>query len=109
MARIGLDHLNAGWCDAGWHGSVLTLELKNCCRSHEIVLTNGDFIGQIIFFSHEEVPDENASTTTPIEEEEVPEGNSDTVPLEEVTDEEPEDENVVVEDENTAENGSTEL
>ena len=27
MARIGLEHLNAGWCDAGWNGSVLTLEL----------------------------------------------------------------------------------
>ena len=24
MARIGLEHLNAGWCDAGWNGSVLT-------------------------------------------------------------------------------------
>lgn len=60
MARIGLDHLNAGWCDAGWHGSVLTLELKNCCRNHEIVLQAGDLIGQVIFFSHEEVPDENS-------------------------------------------------
>ena len=29
MARIGLEHLTAGWCDAGWHGSSLTLELKN--------------------------------------------------------------------------------
>ena len=60
MARIGLDHLNAGWCDAGWHGSVLTLELKNCCRNHEIVLQAGDLIGQVIFFSHEEVSDENS-------------------------------------------------
>ena len=60
MARIGLDHLNAGWCDAGWHGSVLTLELKNCCRNHEIMLQAGDLIGQVIFFSHEEVSDENS-------------------------------------------------
>ena len=57
MARIGLDHLNAGWCDAGWHGSVLTLELKNCTRNHEIIIRAGDLIGQMIFFSHEEVPD----------------------------------------------------
>lgn len=57
MARIGLDHLNAGWCDAGWHGSVLTLELKNCTRNHEIIIQAGDLIGQMIFFSHEEVPD----------------------------------------------------
>ena len=60
MARIGLDHLNAGWSDAGWHGSVLTLELKNCCRNHEIMLQAGDLIGQVIFFSHEEVSDENS-------------------------------------------------
>ena len=57
MARIGLDHLNAGWCDAGWHGSVLTLELKNCTRNHEIIIRAGDMIGQMIFFSHEEVPE----------------------------------------------------
>ncbi len=57
MARVGLDHLNAGWCDAGWHGSVLTLELKNCSRNHEIILQSEDLIGQVIFFSHEEVPE----------------------------------------------------
>ena len=60
MARIGLDHLNAGWCDAGWHGSVLTLELKNCSRNHEIIIQAGDLIGQVIFFSHEEVPDDKS-------------------------------------------------
>jgi len=56
MARLGLDHLNAGWCDAGWNGSVLTLELKNVTNRHRIVLTNGDKIGQIIFYHHREVP-----------------------------------------------------
>lgn len=56
MARIGLDHLNAGWCDAGWHGSALTLEFKNSNRCHEIILENGDLIGQVIFFLHNEVP-----------------------------------------------------
>jgi dCTP deaminase len=29
MARCGLEHLNAGYCDPGWNGSKLTMELKN--------------------------------------------------------------------------------
>lgn len=60
MARIGLEHLNAGWCDAGWHGSVLTLELKNMTRNHEIVLRAGDKIGQVVFFKHEPVPEKES-------------------------------------------------
>jgi len=56
MARIGLEHLNAGWCDAGWNGSVLTLELKNMTRYHAIELRPGDRIGQIVFFNHKAVP-----------------------------------------------------
>lgn len=56
MARIGLEHLNAGWCDAGWNGSVLTLELKNMTQRHTIRLQRGDRIGQIVFFEHEAVP-----------------------------------------------------
>lgn len=56
MARIGLEHLNAGWCDAGWNGSVLTLELKNMSEGHAIRLEEGDGIGQIVFFEHEPVP-----------------------------------------------------
>ena len=56
MARIGLEHLNAGWADAGWHGSVLTLELKNITRYHTIRLQAGDPIGQMVFFRHSEVP-----------------------------------------------------
>ena len=56
MARIGLDHMNAGWCDAGWNGSVLTLELKNMCNHHSIRIRPGDAIGQMIFFRHEPVP-----------------------------------------------------
>lgn len=56
MARIGLEHMNAGWCDAGWHGSVLTLEFKNMNRYHPIRIRPGDAIGQMIFFQHEAVP-----------------------------------------------------
>jgi len=60
MARIGLEHLNAGWCDAGWNGSVLTLELKNMTRSHAIGLNYGDKIGQIVFFKHTPVPEDKS-------------------------------------------------
>ena len=56
MARIGLEHLNAGWCDAGWNGSALTLELKNMTRHHAIRIQAGDRIGQVVFFLHAEVP-----------------------------------------------------
>lgn len=56
MARIGLEHLNAGWCDAGWNGSALTLELKNMNRHHAIRIQAGDRIGQVVFFIHAEVP-----------------------------------------------------
>lgn len=55
MARMGLEHLNAGWADAGWTGSVLTLEFKNMSRFHAIRLRPGDAIGQMIFFQHEPV------------------------------------------------------
>ena len=60
MARIGLEHLNAGWCDAGWHGSALTLELKNMTRHHEIVIQAGDLIGQMTFYLHDEVPSDKS-------------------------------------------------
>jgi len=55
-ARSALNHSLAGWCDAGWHGSVLTLELKNISRYHAIRLELGDLIGQMIFFRHTAVP-----------------------------------------------------
>lgn len=60
MARIGLEHLNAGWCDAGWHGSVLTLEFRNLTTFHEIELCYGDKIGQMVFFQHDEVEYDNS-------------------------------------------------
>lgn len=60
MARIGLEHMNAGWCDAGWHGSVLTLEFKNMTQDHIIQLHRGVGIGQVVFFEHEPVPDDRS-------------------------------------------------
>lgn len=55
MARIGLEHLNAGWVDPGWNNSVLTLEFRNLTTFHEIELVYGDKIGQMVFFQHEPV------------------------------------------------------
>lgn len=48
-AREGLQHLLAGWIDPGWHGSVLTLELKNVRQLHPIALWPGMKIGQVVF------------------------------------------------------------
>lgn len=56
MARVGLEHLTAGWCDPGWHGSALTLELKNMTRNHVIRIRPGDRIGQVVFFATRPVP-----------------------------------------------------
>lgn len=63
MARIFLNHLNAGFADAGWHGSVLTLELVNTSRYHTIRLHAGVRIGQMLFFNHAPVPPERSYAT----------------------------------------------
>lgn len=56
MARNFVDHFNAGWADAGWNGSVLTLELTNHNRWHGIRIVPGMKCGQMCFFEHSEVP-----------------------------------------------------
>ena len=63
MARVGLEHLAAGWADAGWSNSVLTLELKNMNSHHPIRVRPGDHIGQLTFFEHEEVPQDRSYAT----------------------------------------------
>jgi dCTP deaminase len=60
LARIGLEHMNAGWADAGWHGSALTLEFKNVTQHHVIRIRPGDAIGQVVFFRHAPVPAERS-------------------------------------------------
>lgn len=62
LARSGLQHLMAGWCDPGWHGSKLTLELKNVTQYHALLLRPGMKIGQMVFFKCEPVPEENSYT-----------------------------------------------
>ena len=55
-ARIGLNNALATWCDPGWNGSVLTLELQNISRFHSIHLHPGDKIGQMLFYHVDAVP-----------------------------------------------------
>ena len=55
-AREGLEHLLAGFCDPGWHGSVLTLELHNSRQLHPIRLWPGMRIGQMCFQGLAEPP-----------------------------------------------------
>lgn len=60
MARNGMQHLMAGWCDAGWNGSVLTLEFKNENQFTALRLKPGMKCGQIILFGHECVPSDKS-------------------------------------------------
>ena len=48
-AREGFDHAEAGWCDPSWHGSRLTMELRNQRRWHQLPIWPGMKIGQLIF------------------------------------------------------------
>ncbi len=56
LARAGLDAALAMWCDPGWYGSVLTLELTNVLRMHSLRLRPGMKIGQMIFHRGAPVP-----------------------------------------------------
>ena len=62
-ARSGLTNALATWCDPGWHGSVLTLELKNYCQDHPLVLEAGLKVGQVIFYRSLPVPLERSYAT----------------------------------------------
>jgi len=56
LARSGLGHALAGWCDPGWSDSKLTLELSNTAQHHRLKITAGMKIGQMIFFRVNQVP-----------------------------------------------------
>jgi dCTP deaminase len=62
-ARTGLENALATWCDPGWHGSKLTLELKNFLRFQSIRLRPGDRIGQMVFKRVTPVPEERSYAT----------------------------------------------
>ena len=62
-AREGLDQALAVWADPGWHGSVLTMELRNNRQLHAIPLWQGMKIGQMVFHRMAAVPERDYSLT----------------------------------------------
>lgn len=63
VARAGLNHALAGWCDPGFHGSQLVLELQNVLEMHVLRLDYGLRIGQMIFYRHQQVPQDQSYAT----------------------------------------------
>lgn len=55
-AREGLEHLMAGYCDPGWHGSKLTMELHNSRQLAGVALWPGMKIGQMVFHRMDQAP-----------------------------------------------------
>jgi dCTP deaminase len=60
-ARAGIEHLMAGYCDPGWSGSKLTLELQNARALHPVKLWPGMRIGQLVFHVMSATPAEDYS------------------------------------------------
>lgn len=61
VARCFLEHMQAGWADAGWHGAQLTLEFKNMNQFHSLLIKPGMRIGQMVFFEHADVGEDSYS------------------------------------------------
>jgi len=59
MGRMFMEHMDAGWVDPGFHGS-LTLEFKNESQYHSILLRPGDRIGQLIFMRGDPVSEDKS-------------------------------------------------
>lgn len=57
LARAGLNAALAMLCDPGWHGSTLTLELKNWLRYTTLLICPGMRIGQVVFNRVTPVPE----------------------------------------------------
>ncbi len=62
-ARQGIEHLMAGYCDPGWSGSRLTLELMNARRKHAVALWPEMAIGQLVFHKMSMAPFKDYSVT----------------------------------------------
>jgi dCTP deaminase len=53
----------AGYCDPGWSGSKLTLELQNARSMHPVAIWPGMRIGQIVFHRMSQTPAKDYSVT----------------------------------------------
>jgi dCTP deaminase len=62
-AREGWDHAEAGWCDPGWHGSRLTMELRNSLSYHPLPVWPGMKIGQMKFCLMHSEPERTYAVT----------------------------------------------
>jgi dCTP deaminase len=62
-AREGINNLLAGYCDPGWHGSVLTLELQNVRQLRSVPIWPGMKIGQIVFDYMDDRPQRSYAIT----------------------------------------------
>lgn len=54
VGRCFLEHMQAGFADAGWHGAQLTMEFKNMLETQALLIKPGMRIGQMVFFEHED-------------------------------------------------------
>jgi dCTP deaminase len=61
--REGLSHALCGYCDPGWHGSKLTLELHSLRQLHPLPLYPGLKIGQLVFTLMAGIPDRSYAET----------------------------------------------
>lgn len=59
--REGISHVLAGFCDAGWNNSRLTLELHSVRKYHPIPIWHGMPIGQMIFGDMSQPPEKSYS------------------------------------------------
>lgn len=59
VGRCFLEHMQAGWADAGWHGAQLTLEFCNMLKYHDLLIKPGMRIGQMVFFEHEDAGEDS--------------------------------------------------
>ncbi len=59
--REGISHVLAGFCDAGWSNSRLTLELHSVRQYHSIPIWHGMPIGQMIFGDMSQAPEKSYS------------------------------------------------